>query len=150
MKNRPSILLILPILLLNLREVFPACLTSGQLTSLGFELKADAAATEFKTCKTVLSASGPCVDPGKISKILIANLTDLKQKIDDQIKLTIDNFWNVMGRWNRLYTKIKEYKANNKWTVKHIIITTPIWAKTEATFNRYFKVGLLFFGDLAI
>ena len=145
MKNRPTILLILPILLLSLREVTSACLTSAQLTSLGFELKADAAATEFKICKSVLSASGPCVDPGKISKILVANLTSLKQKIDDQIKLTIDNFWNVMGRWNRLYSKIKDYKANNKWTVKHIIITTPIWAKTEYTFNRYFKVRVFMF-----
>lgn len=137
-----STLILLLISLIFFQTTNSACLTAAQLSVLGFELKTDSTATEFQTCKSVLSASGPCVDPGKISKVLETNLTTLKQKIDDQIKLTIDNFWNVMGRWNRLYTKIKDYRTNNKWTVKHIIITNSIWAKTEFTFNKYFKVGL--------
>lgn len=128
------------LLTLTFSPTKPACLTAEQLLFLGFT-KAEAEVTsDSEICKTALSGNMACVDPGDIKKIIETKLEEMKITLQKQIDLAIDNFWNIMGRWNRLYGKILEYKANNKWTVKHVIINQNMLDRANFTNLKYNKV----------
>ena len=117
-----------------------ACLTKEQLTFIGFT-KADEEVTSDKdVCKSFLTGKKVCVDPGDIQSIIEQNLTAMKDALTKQINLVIDNFWNVMGRWNRLYGKILEYNTNKKWSVKHVVMNQNMVNRATFTNLRYNKV----------
>ena len=85
-----------------------------------------------------------CVNPGDIQSIIETNLIEMRDAVKKQMNLGIDNFWNIMGRWNRLYGKILEYKASGKWTVKHVVINQNMNDRAVFTNSKYNKVlGLL-------
>ena len=118
-----------------------ACLTKEQLTFLGFEKLDAEVSSDKEICKSILTGKMSCVDPGSIQSIIETKLNEMKEAAKKQIELTINNFWNIMGRWDRLYTKIKSYKADNKWTVKHVIINQAMVNRAEYAYLKYSKVS---------
>jgi hypothetical protein len=120
-----------------------ACLTKEQLTFLGFEKLDTPETSDKEICKSMLTGNQSCVSPGKIQSVIETKLTELKEAIRKQIDLTINNFWNIMGRWDRLYNKIKSYKADNKWSVKHVVMNTNMVNRAEFAYLKYNKVRIL-------
>lgn len=139
-KPKKNLLLLLFTLLTLTQTSREACLTAEQLTFLGFTKSETPEANDKEICKNMHSGKLACVAPGDIQDVIETKLTEMRDAVKKQMNLTIDNFWNITGRWNRLYSKIVEYKANNKWSVKHVVINNNMLARATFTNERYNKV----------
>jgi hypothetical protein len=117
-----------------------ACLTTEQMTFLGFTKAEEAVTSDKEICKGFLTGKKACVNPGDLQGFIETKLVEMRDMVKKQMELTINNFWNITGRWNRLYSKIVEYKATTKWTVKHVIINNNMSLRADFTNLRYNKV----------